>query len=80
MDVEPAAVDESIGELVGDLVGKVVGEEVDKVVGEEFDVSVEIVSVSERIVVWVVAILASFVTVVPSVPVVCVIWFVVKLD
>ena len=72
MDVELATVDETVVEVVG--------EEVGDEVGEDFDVSEGIVSVSERMVVRVVAILlvGSLVIVVPCV--VCVIWSVVKLD
>ena len=84
MDVGPATVDEIVGGLVGGLVGELVGEAVGEivgeVVGEDFDISAGIVSVSERMVVRVVAILlvGSLVIVVPCV--VCVIWSVVKLD
>ena len=82
MDVEPATVDEIVVEVVGGVVWEVVGEVVEELgredVGEDFNVSVGIVSVSERMVVRVVAILGSLVVVVPCV--VCVIWSVVKLD
>ena len=84
MDAGPATVDEIVVEVVGGVVWEVVGEIVGvlgrEVVGEDFNVSAGIVSVSERMVVRVVAILlvGSLVIVVPCV--VCVIWSVVKLD